>query len=189
MCFHHLKGWEGSTCLILAMNSKTSLVPRPLTPGTHCLYIRKVFCNIFHEKLCVLTFFICGRLYECRIFFEIDSSPGSGNLRLWDTVTLFWSRILQQTRSLYFMHALNFTAITAVLVAWLWQSRRLYYWLTVRIRIVYWLWCYLPAGQRTILPYTSQMNYHRGGEPKRAMHCWLNVMAHKPWIAADPWAW
>ena len=26
---------------------------------------------------------------------------------------------------------------------------------------------------------TSQMIYHRGGDPERAMH---NVMAHKPWI-------
>ena len=29
---------------------------------------------------------------------------------------------------------------------------------------------------------TSQMIYHRGGEPERPMHCWFNVMAHKPWI-------
>ena len=29
------------------------------------------------------------------------------------------------------------------------------------------------------------MNYHRGGEPERAMHCWFNVMAHKPWITAE----
>ena len=28
---------------------------------------------------------------------------------------------------------------------------------------------------------TSQMIYHSGGEPERAMHCWINVMAHKPW--------
>ena len=27
---------------------------------------------------------------------------------------------------------------------------------------------------------TSQMIYHRGGEPEREMHCWFNVMAHKP---------
>ena len=32
---------------------------------------------------------------------------------------------------------------------------------------------------------TSQMIYHRGGEPERAMHCWFNVMAHKPWIKAE----
>ena len=32
------------------------------------------------------------------------------------------------------------------------------------------------------IDYTSQMIYHRGGEPERAMHCWLNFMAHKPWI-------
>ena len=31
----------------------------------------------------------------------------------------------------------------------------------------------------------SQMIYHRGGEPERAMHCWFNVMAHKPWITAE----
>ena len=31
---------------------------------------------------------------------------------------------------------------------------------------------------------TSEMIYHRGGEPERAMHCWFNVMAHKPWITA-----
>ena len=30
---------------------------------------------------------------------------------------------------------------------------------------------------------TSQMIYHRGGEPERAMQ--LNVMAHKPWITAE----
>ena len=29
---------------------------------------------------------------------------------------------------------------------------------------------------------TSQMIYHRGGEPERTMHC---VMAHKPWITAE----
>ena len=28
----------------------------------------------------------------------------------------------------------------------------------------------------------SQMIYHRGGEPERAMHC---CMAHKPWITAE----
>ena len=33
--------------------------------------------------------------------------------------------------------------------------------------------------------YTSQMIYHRGGEPEQAMHCWFNVMAHKPWITAE----
>ena len=32
---------------------------------------------------------------------------------------------------------------------------------------------------------TSQMIYHRGGEPERAMHCWFNVMAHNPWITAE----
>ena len=32
---------------------------------------------------------------------------------------------------------------------------------------------------------TSQMIYHCGGEPERAMHCWFNVMAHKPWITAE----
>ena len=32
---------------------------------------------------------------------------------------------------------------------------------------------------------TSQMIYHRGGEPERAMHCWFNVMAQKPWITAE----
>ena len=31
---------------------------------------------------------------------------------------------------------------------------------------------------------TSQMIY-RGGEPERALHCWFNVMAHKPWITAE----
>ena len=30
----------------------------------------------------------------------------------------------------------------------------------------------------------SQMIYHRGGEPEWAMHCWINVMAHKPWTTA-----
>ena len=29
------------------------------------------------------------------------------------------------------------------------------------------------------------MIYHRGGEPEGAMHCWFNVMAHKPWITAQ----
>jgi len=29
------------------------------------------------------------------------------------------------------------------------------------------------------------MIYHRGGEPERGMHCWFNVMAHKPWITAE----
>ena len=29
------------------------------------------------------------------------------------------------------------------------------------------------------------MIYHHGGEPERAMHCWRNVMAHKPWITAE----
>ena len=32
---------------------------------------------------------------------------------------------------------------------------------------------------------TSQMTYHRGGEPEQAMHCSFNVMAHKPWITAE----
>ena len=35
-----------------------------------------------------------------------------------------------------------------------------------------------------LLLYTSEMIYHRGGEPERALHCWFNVMAHKPWITA-----
>jgi len=29
------------------------------------------------------------------------------------------------------------------------------------------------------------MIYHRGGEPEWAMHCWFNVMVHKPWIMAE----
>ena len=29
------------------------------------------------------------------------------------------------------------------------------------------------------------MIYHRGGEPERAIHWWLNVMTHKPWITAE----
>jgi len=32
---------------------------------------------------------------------------------------------------------------------------------------------------------TSQMIYHRGGESERVMYCWINVMAHKPWITAE----
>ena len=32
---------------------------------------------------------------------------------------------------------------------------------------------------------TSRMIYHRGGEPERVLHCWFNVMAHKPWITAE----
>ena len=32
---------------------------------------------------------------------------------------------------------------------------------------------------------TSQMIYHRGGEPERVLHCWFNAMAHKPWITAE----
>ena len=36
-----------------------------------------------------------------------------------------------------------------------------------------------------LLVITSQMIYHRGGEPDWAIHCWLNVMAHKPWITEE----
>ena len=32
---------------------------------------------------------------------------------------------------------------------------------------------------------TSQMIYHRGGEPERVLHCWFNVIEHKPWITAE----
>ena len=35
------------------------------------------------------------------------------------------------------------------------------------------------------LSITSQMIYHRGGEPEQAIHCWFNAMAHKPWITAE----
>ena len=37
----------------------------------------------------------------------------------------------------------------------------------------------------THIPTTSQMIYHHGGNTERAMHCWRNVMAHKPWITAE----
>ena len=37
----------------------------------------------------------------------------------------------------------------------------------------------------SIKVHTSQMIYHLGGEPERAMDCWLNVMAHRPWITAE----
>ena len=29
------------------------------------------------------------------------------------------------------------------------------------------------------------MIYHRGGEPEQTMHCWFNVVVHKPWIKAE----
>ena len=45
-------------------------------------------------------------------------------------------------------------------------------------------WVALMWGSLRLAP-TTQMIYHRGGEPERAMHCWLNVMAHKPWITAE----
>ena len=40
----------------------------------------------------------------------------------------------------------------------------------------------MPHGPNFFI--TSQMIYHRGGEAERAMHCWFNVMPHKPWITA-----